>query len=265
MSKQYESRVRRSEYSVEGLLTDEFCSALWLLASYERKRDRRGRIRYCRKKGAYPIPGMIRCCDCGRWSPPWHDDDVCTDCRMQRIVRDLFKRLKRWPRDDWPFLLKMWWRRPVYMYNWLNEGLPHPAVTAEVDLPEPASPEGATDSPFAADDDSPISEADLFDGHLEPDQRWGHTPSSHEMLSRMRRRFHRRYKNKDGEWVEDLKPRGMGCTKVMLPETEKSLQNEIAYFKRRGEVKPWARRLHNPLDRYEYPMPAPEEQGDLWL
>ena len=263
--KQYESRVRRSEFSAKQLLRDEFCSYFWFAASYRRKRDRRGRIWYYRKKGAYPVAGMIRCSDCGRWSPPWHDDDACTDCRTESIAVDLLRRLKRWPREDWLELLGISWRRPVYMPDWLDEDMPHPAVTATGYLPGLESPDGSTDSPFATDDDSPISEIDLFDGRLESDQRWGHTPSYHEILTRMRWRFRKRHKNEDGEWVEDFKPHGMGCTKVMLPETKKSLRNEIAYFRRHGAIKPWARRLNNPIDRHEYPLPSPGQQGDLWL
>jgi len=62
-----------------------------------------------------------------------------------------------------------------------------------------------------------------------------------------------------------LKYHGAGCHKVMLPENEEGLRKEIAHYLAKNKIVPSARRLHNPTDKFERPLPMPGKAGRLWL
>jgi hypothetical protein len=242
----FESCVRQSEFAPQRLLETEFCSPWWLTASHVRRRDRQGRIVVCRKAGCYPIGGMVRCPECGRSAPPDISRAVCVDCRVEIEQRRFNERLRPLCRDDRVVLLAIYWRRPTRTQEWLSEGMPAPR--AEVD-----------DLTSLDDQDqdagSAIDEADLFDGSLEPDQRWGNTPSSRDLLDQLRKRFLDPHGPQNPEQRQRIKRSGAGCRMILLPENDEALKKEIAYFQARGVVIPSARRVSNPRNRRERPVP----------
>jgi len=252
----YVSCIRQSEFSSSRLLREEFCSPWWVAFGHVKVRDAHGRVMVCRKRGAYPAGGMVKCASCGKWAPANHSDSLCVDCRAEADFQAFLLRVRRWPAEDRHILFRTYWRRPMPMRHWLKEGMPPPVMIIDCDL---SILEGAGDG------DSPIEDADLHDGGLEPDQTWGNAPSFHETLLRLRESFVEEYRTKKGEKKLRLRRRGAGCHKAMLPESESGLRKEIAYYLAKGRIKRYARRLSNPFDKCERPLPMPGQEGRLWL
>ncbi|MGB2819472.1 MAG: hypothetical protein WBF17_00720, partial [Phycisphaerae bacterium] len=115
---------------------------------------------------------------------------------------------------------RVYWRRPVLVEGWFFEGMQPPST--EVDCEFSAwEDEGS--------EDSPINEADIFDGALESDQVWGNTPGFRDLLQGLRRRFVEVRKTKKGK-TRVFRQSGAGCAKRLLPESESGLRREIAYY-----------------------------------
>lgn len=247
--------IRQSEFSSRRLLREEFCSPWWVAFSHARVRDAQGRMMVCRKRGAYPADGMIKCASCGKWAPADHNDPLCVDCRSESDFGAFLLRVRQWPAEDRHVLFRAYWRRPMPMRHWLKEGMPPPVTVIDCDL----------SIPIESDDADSPNDADLHDGGLESDQTWGNAPNFHETLLRLRESFVEEYATKKGEKKLRLKRHGAGCHKVMLPESESGLRKEIAYYLAKGRVAPSARRLNDPSDRHERPLPMPGEEGRLWL
>jgi hypothetical protein len=234
------------------LLEEEFCSPWWIAASHVRRHDGQGRILVCRKRDAYPVAGMVQCSACGRWAPADPLDPLCIDCRTETEHERFLRRVRRWPPGDRADLFRTYWRRPMGMCDWFKEGMPPLVGVIDFDV---VPPDGASDN------DSPIRKADLYDGSLEPDQRWGDTSSFHESLRRMRDCFAEEYVTRKGEIKLRLRRR-FGHQKALLPESDNALRKEIAYFRKTGRIMPRARRLNNPFDKSETPMKAPGRAFD---
>lgn len=249
-----ESCVRQSEFSPKHLLATEFCSPWWIAATHVRRRDGLGRILVCRKRGTYPVGSMIRCPACGRAAPCDWGRSACTDCQVESDLARFHQRLKGLSTEDRVEYRRMYWRRPVRVSDWIKEGMKAPQ--SDIDDDWMATSENG-------DAESPINEADLFDGSLEADQKWGNAPDYRDMLKQLRRRFVESYVTKKGEKRRRMKRRGAGCRKILLAESEDVLLKEIAYYQRRGVIVPSARRLNNPFDRREQPMPMPGLPCDL--
>lgn len=247
-AEKYVSCTRRSEFSARKLLREEFCSPCWVAASHVRRRDDQGRILVCRKRNAYPVDGMVNCAACGKWAPADPLDPLCIDCRIERERERFLRRVRQWPPSDRVYLFRMHWRRSMGIRDWLWEGMPPPVAASDFDI---------TPSEDAAGDDSPIQEADLYDGSPEPDQQWGNVPCFHESLRQMRHSFMEEYVTKKGQTKLRLRRRFI-YQKVMLPETDNALNKEIAYFKKTGKIAPSARRINNPFDKLEAPMKMPD-------
>ncbi len=244
----FESCVPRSDFSVKRLLEAEFCSLEWVALSHVQRRDAQGRIIVCRKRGAYPVAGMIRCAECGRFAPADLGRQVCVDCRVEIDVRRFSKRLANLDRDDHVVLLALSWRRPPWAHDWLKEGMP----VAQAGLDE-----GLLTDAHEQDGESSIDEADLFDGQLASDQTWGPGPSLRELRAQLRRRFLERYTTRKGRQRVRVKRHGAGCRMVLLTEASEALQKEIAYYEAKGIIHPSARRVSNPHDWRERPLPMP--------
>ena len=61
-------------------------------------------------------------------------------------------------------------------------------------------------------------------------------------------------------WVgKDDTRRATGCSKVLLGESEEALRREIDYLHAKRSIVPSARRVSNPYDRREQPLPMPGE------
>ena len=291
----YVSRTRKSDFSTGRLLEKEFCSIGWVESSYEQRQEKNGRGWFCRIRNAYPVAGMIKCAACKKWAPadrstamyanrsatthangptPQKPSKVkryflCTDCRMAADIKAFTKRLRQWHEDDREYLLKLYWKRPVITSHWLMEGMPPPTPAIDCDL----------SIPFVADSDDsditdlPINDADLHAGGLESDQTWGNAPSYHAALHKLRESFLKGYSTKKDKTLPPwLRPRrrrikryGAGCRKKMLPETEEHLQKEIDYYLSTNEIHPTARRLQNPANKHEIPLPMPSQEDKLWL
>lgn len=241
----YESCVRQSDFSPNKLLATEFCSPWWVAASHVRRRDGLGRILVCRKRGTYPVGGMIRCPACGRAAPCDRDRSACTDCRVESDLARFYRRLNGLCTDDRVEYRRLYWRRPVRVSEWISEGMQAPR--SEID----------EDWMLMTDGQSSINEADLFGGSLESDQKWGNAPDYRDMLKQLRRRFVESYVTKKGEKRKRFKRRGAGCHKLMLAESEDALLKEIAYYQAHGVTRPSTRRLNNPFNRRERPLPMP--------
>ena len=251
----YVSCIRQSEFPADKLLQEEFCSPWWLAASHVRRPDQDGRINICRKRGAYPAPGMIKCSACGRWAPADLNNQICVDCRIENDSQAFLRRAYAWPPEDRPEFARRYWRRPVLVHDWLLAGMPVPVGGIDKELPTP------TDSDNKG---SLIDEADLFDGQLEQDQTWGHGPSFREVLQQLRRRFTKEDTDKDGQKRLKTKYDALGCCKIMFSESERSLRKEIAFFRATGQIYFQARRVNDPYDKHEkhLPMPGQKEQLD---
>ena len=249
------SCVRRSEFSTRRLLKEEFCSPWWVKAAHVSRRDAEGRILMCRKRGAYPVDGMVKCSRCGRWAPADSQGTSCVDCLVELDTLQFIKRAKGWAREDWAEISRVYWRRPVLVKRWFFEGMPPPSpeVDCELSVLEDAD-----------SGDSPVNEADIFDGVLESDQVWGNASGFRDLLRGLRSRFVEVRKTKKGK-KRVFKGKGAGCAKRLLPESESGLRREIAYFAAKGRLAPWTRRLSDPFDRDERPLPMPGEPGRLWL
>jgi len=245
---QYESCVRQSDFSPNKLLATEFCSPWWVAASHIRRRDGLGRMLVCRKHGAYPVGSMIRCPACGRSAPSDRDRIVCTDCHVESDLARFHQRLKGLCTDDRLEYRRLYWRRPVRVSEWINEGMQAPQSDVDDDLMMPAEEKNG---------ELPVSEADLFDGSLEADQKWGNAPDYRDLLKQLRRRFLESYVTKKGKKRKRIKRRGAGCRKLLLPESEGALLKEIAYCQAHGVTRPSTRRVSNPFDRRERPLPMP--------
>ena len=243
----YVSRIRQSEFSAQKLLQEEFCSPGWIAASHVIRSDALGRKLVCRKVGAYPVKGMVKCSDCGRWAPADTADVLCVDCRAVAANEALLARICRWPREDRVFLLQTSWRRPQPLRDWFEEGMPAPSGVMDFDR-------SAYDDGMA--DDSPLEQADLYDGHLERDQTWGNESSFHESLQRLRDSFVKECTTKSGEKKLRLR-RHFLHQRIMLPESAATLRKEIAYYQRTGRIAPRARRINNPFDKSEIPIAMP--------
>ena len=246
----FESCVRRSDFSIKRLLETEFCSLEWVALSHAQRRDPQGRIFVCRKRGAYPVEGMIRCAVCGRSAPPDFGREMCVDCRVEIDVRRFHEWLDKVDRDDRLFLLTIYWRRPPRARDWLKEWMLVPQIGLDEGMLADASDRVGR---------SLINEADLFDGHLESDQKWGNEPHARDLRTQLRRRFLERYTTKTGDRRTRVKRRGAGCRKAMLDEGTKALQKEIDYYHAKQSIVPRARRVSNPYDRREQPLPMPGE------
>lgn len=242
----------RNAFSEEKLL-EEYCSPWWIAASHIRRRDGQGRIVVCRKRDAYPVKGMVKCADCGKWAPAEPLDAVCCDCRVEAEYEGFLRRVRQWPAGDRAYLFRTYWRRPMGMCDWLSEGMPPSVSVIDFDVTPPED---------VGDDDSPIQEADLYAGSPEPDQVWGNVPSFHESLRRVRHRFTEEYVNKKGEKKLRLRRRLL-YQKAMLPETDNALRKEIAYFEKKRKIRPWARRLNNPFDKQEAPLKMSGQAFDV--
>jgi len=156
----------------------------------------------------------------------------------------------------------------MFTFDWLMFGMPIPTPIIDCDLSIPLAPDEVDTI------DSMDSDADIHSGGLESDQTWGNPPNFHLALRRLRRSFGKEvFKTKKDKKLPPkrrakiwrLKYHGAGCHKVMLPETEKGLRKEIAYYLAKNKVAPAARRLHNPIDKFERPLPTPGKAGRLWL
>lgn len=252
----YLSCIRQSEFSRRRLLREEFCSRWWIMFSHVKVRDAQGRVMVCRKRGAYPLDGMVKCSSCGKWAPADYSDPLCVDCRAEADFQAFLLRVRQRPIEDRHVLLRTYWRRPMPMRHWLKEGMPPTVTDIDCDL---FILEESDDA------DSPVEDADLHDGGLESDQTWGNAPRFHDTLQRLRESFVEQYMTKKGKKKLRLKRHGAGCHKLMLPETENSLRKEIAYYFATGNMKRYARRLSNPFDKGERPLPFPGKKGGLWL
>lgn len=253
----YLSCTPRHAFS-EAKLLEEYCSPWWIAASHVRRRDRQGRIFVCRKRNAYPVKGMVKCADCGKWAPGEPLDALCCDCRTEAEYEGFLQRVRRWPAEDRPYLLRTHWHKPMGMGDWLSEGMPPSVSVIDFDV---APPEDARDHILStvekkSRDGSPIQEADLYDGSPEHDQVWGSVPSFHESLRQVHHRFMEEYVNKKGEKKLRLRRRLL-YQKAMLPETDNALRKEIAYFQKKRKIHPRARRINNPFDKLEVPMKMP--------
>jgi hypothetical protein len=244
----YESCVRQSAFNPRRLLAKEFCSDWWIGFSHVRRRDGHGRIVVCRKRGAYPTGDMVKCSDCGKWAPRRTSDTRCVDCRVESDDASFWHHVRRWPKRDRTEFLRRYWSRPQRTGEWLLTGMHRPKLRFDA---VPSDEEDATD------EDSLINEADLFNGELERDQTWGNAPSMHDMLEQLRSSFIEEITTKKGIKKKRLKRRGAGCHKVMLSESETALMNELAYYQRTGKIVPSARRLSNPFNKREKPLPMP--------
>lgn len=248
IAEEFESCVRRSDFSVKRLLETEFCSLEWVAVSHVQRRDVRGRIIVCRKRGAYPVEGMIRCAECGRFAPADLGRQVCVDCRVEIDLRRFHKWMVDLDCDDRIVLLAIYWCRPPRAYDWITEGMLAPHAGLD---------DGVLTDANEYVGESLIDEADLFDGHLESDQKWGNSPSSRDPLAQLRRRFLEPYTTKTGERRVRVKRRGAGCRMVLLAEDSNALQKEIEYYHAKGIIVPSARRVSNPHDRRDRPLPMP--------
>lgn len=252
----YESHIRQSEFSHIKLLQDEFCSLSWIAASFALRRDCQGRKYYCRKRGAYPVPGMARCARCRVWAPTDGCDPLCATCRVETDQLRFVRRARRWPKEIRLELFRRYWRSSKSIKDWLYEGMPPSISDLEYQLDFPQD---------GQDDDSPIREADAFGGSLESDQRWGNTPGFRDALMELRRRFCVEREPEEGKKQWQLKPRGRGCRKAMLPESEKQLRREIDFYLRKGKIARYARRVSNPFDKFERPLAMPGRRGSARL
>lgn len=242
----FESCVHQSDFSPRRLLETEFCSPWWLSASHVRRRDRQGRIVVCRKSGGYPVGDMVRCPECGRYAPPDISREVCVDCRVEIEQRRFNERLRPMSRDDRIVLLTIFWRRPTRTKAWLSKGMHAPRVEVDVLTMLDAQDQDAG---------SAIDEADLFDGTLEPDQKWGNTPSSRDLLDQLRKKFIDPRAPKNPEQRQRIKRSGAGCGMILLPENDEALKKEIAYYQARGVIIPSARRVNIQRNQHERPVP----------
>jgi hypothetical protein len=248
----YESYIRQSAFSPTRLLRDEFCSLSWIKASFALRRDRQGRKFYCRKRGAYPVPGMARCARCRVWAPTDGCDPLCATCRIETDQLRFVRRARRWPKEIRLELFRRYWRSSKSIKDWLYEGMPASISDLEYHLDLPQDGE---------DEESPIGEADVFGGSLESDQRWGNTPSFRDALTELRRRFCTEHEPEEGKKQWRLRRRGGGCRKPMLPESKAQLRKEIDYYLRKGKIKRYARRVSNPFDKFERPLVMPGRRG----
>ena len=140
------------------------------------------------------------------------------------------------------------------MLCYWTSAIPLPLADIDNDLSIP---------PESDDGGSLINEADLFDGQLEQDQTWGHGPSFREVLQQIRSRFTKEDTGKDGQKRLKTKYHGLGCCKLMLPESERSLRKEIAFFRATGQIYSQARRANDSYDEYERPLPMPGQKEQL--
>lgn len=250
----YVSCIRQSEFPADKLLREEFCSYWWLAVSHVRRPDQNGRMNVCRKRGAYPVPGMIKCSSCGRWAPADLNTQICVDCRVENDAESFMQMVCAWPRQDRPEFARRYWKRPASVREWLLAGMPVSVADIDKDL---------SVTPDSDDKGSLIDEADLFDGQLEQDQTWGHGPSFRETLQQLRRRFIKEETDKDDNKQLKTKYHGLGCCKLMLSENTGSLRKEISYFLSTGRIYARTRRVNDPYDEYERPLPMPGQKEQL--
>lgn len=269
----YESCARQSEFSEAKLLRDEFCSRWWVAESHAWDRDSNGRIWVGRKRGVYPPGGMIRCAACRRWTPPDWGGNLCVDCQADLDYEAFFKRLRHWCKCDWPIFFALHWRRPVWLPAWIEERMPISTAARSDYAARPLHEDEQQDRARTKEErdrdrivgGSLIDEADLFNGDLEPDQRWGPTGTDQRgAVRQLRKSFREVYRNKKGKRKWRVKRRGAGCTKAMLPESDGALRCEILYYKLTDKIRASARRLNNPFNKREDPIPMPGEDGVRW-
>ena len=233
-----------------------FCSPYWqdyCCREVDTPEGRKVRVNFeTYPPGGKQATAMRRCGTCGKWAPHAPFDDNCTDCQIDSDEGLFEKRLVDLEDGSWVGLSQtlrhLWWRRPFMPEQ--REDLSDTNENAEAKRKKDEPPD------VGGEGEPPIMEITTFREEGTPGGRhWQAdlleiperpaTRLNNELLAALIRRHL--------EWVaRDTPRRAVGCSVILLPESEEKLLEEIAYHEATGRIMPRARRQNTVNPRIPY-------------
>jgi len=215
----------------------------------------------------YPPGGgktlMRNCPACGRICPPsGADGSPCCDCRTEKEQRGFLKwALQRRQRELLPDLRRRWWRSAISYADFVER--PTAGLLGGLCLGQPGedTAEEEEGNAFCADAEGPSTSDEKGQTGSISDP----VASREIALRRLGWNPSRRTRRTDWRTVKREKGRCPGCQFLLLPEGKGKLQEEIAYYREHGRIRPSARRYsrHNPylpaLEDYDSPIAYSED------
>ena len=238
------------------LQAEVFCSPYWqdtCCREVSTPQGRKVRVNF----EVYPPGGkgrttMCRCGICGKWAPRSNGGSACIDCQIEAEEESFERRLECLRRDGEcgfvELLQRLRWRRPFSPQR------------REVDAESPTQEEAEQniEEKFDENEDDlpPVMEVTTFHQQEFAEERYWlanvldipeqPTPARNDdVIVRLVRRHL--------AWVgRDTPRRAIGCSVILLPESEEKLREEIADYETTGSLKPRAKRQDtvNPRVRY---------------